>query len=579
MGNIYTGTASGLAGRDRSKATTKTTDFFDDPVLNKQYKDLYAEWANLSKAYFDSSHGINDTVYLNLDEKGKGRSRQSVKDVLENVYKEALAKGEYKEENIRKLSKYKDGIEANTGGSEGIFTDTGTPSDELGLGKDRVDKGTILAQLRDREMQLDRMKQMQGYRGTPRTDTTEKPQDSIESNQNIDSRQNNNSNMGTSINKGTKNYSGGFDISDSLLQYKEPPNLSKAKAKAWDTLDPTNLAFNKQNSDNLGTSVLDDNRRGVQFFDDGTHINSAVTDAQIDKVKQRRKGIDAELSNPNILPERKQQLEEIKSALDDGFGADIAKKDYRDAVSGIRAFDVDKKDQSLIIPSQVSNIAQLDSSFMGTLNQLMEHDKAQGKLSKGLTAQQVIDGAMGSQYIFHDLFGDEYADFRDRHKEFFDEQKTKRNELTILNNAFLKGGGYKGTLQSLNNTPADGGEGQSESRPKLKGVKVPFSELNWSEDDKRITEDLTQGASNVTFGALGTVIGAVEGFFGASYQNQRGAAENVATVGSTIGRGASALHRMPQVIGQKIGEVASGMAPSINPVNVIADIGNKSGWL
>lgn len=578
MGYTMTGTGAGLArrGREEEEAKKKKQDdgnFFDDPVLNDQYKDIYKKWDRLHNAYFDSNHGINDATYLNLDEKGKGQSRQSVKDVLTNLYKEALAKGTYKEEDLRNLDTYKNGIEPNskessTKGRQQIFTETDAPNDELGLGKDKVDKATILAQLRDQELQLDRMKKMQGYKGTPRTET---PHDEIVQQQNnqgtqqVKSKQNKDTNNGYS---GTND----FDISDSLLQYNEPPNLNKAKAKAWDTLDPTNFPIGKQNSSTLGT-IVDKENKGVQFYDDGTHINSLVTDAQIDKIKQRKKGIEAELSNPNILPERKAQLQEIAAALNDGFGADIAKKDYRDAASSIRAYDADEKNGVLTIPSQTANIAQLDGSFIGTLNQLMEHDKAQGKLTKGLTAQQMIDGAMGSQYFYHDLFGDEYADFRDRHKEFFEQQIAKRNELVTLDDEFKKAGGYKSIPPVT-----ESGTGDGTGVPKLRGVQVPYSQLNWTDPTKRPTEDLVQGASNVTFGALGTVIGAVEGAFGASYQNQRGAAENVAALGSTIGRGALALQRMPQEIGSVGGSIVSGIASSINPVKAIGDVGNRSGW-
>lgn len=215
------------------------------------------------------------------------------------------------------------------------------------------------------------------------------------------------------------------------------------------------------------------------------------------------------------------------------FTPDIANYNFNESADDVArsSFSSDNAG-NIVIPNQKPLKAKLDSSFYANLNAIIQHEKKNGKLADGIKDSDVVDAVMGGEWLWHSFMGGQYSDLAKKYAPFFDKYEQTRDALHSLDGEYQKRGGDKAVVD----TPVTkGGQPTGESGElRLKGVKVPESELNWGGNSKRVIGDILQGASNVTFDAAGKVVAGTAGLVGAGYETQKSIQHGFEGAGSKL---------------------------------------------
>lgn len=514
----------------------------------------------LRKKYYDTiDKGVDKQVALSLPADGANDAGQSIKGiegVLESLHKAAQKTGSYTPKQLEQLTEYKNGI-GNSYHSK-LFPKGGTKSsteENVVDGNDKVSKLTLLAEMRRKEIDLDNMKQLQGYQGVPRTVAKQQePKDTYVA-------------PLTKTSTSAPSLSNPTTVPFSMVPDKPAlPNLKQTQTDAFGTpfkpfLETPKLGtdnnipnsgfqlFNTpppvKNTPDVGVSSTGRERVGITLQEQAQqHVPQILKKRQVSE--EAMKQLDesaAQVRQQKLTPEQQVQFDKsyndqrtkLQTDIDNThkFDTDIAYYHFNNKVSSIaqNAYGTDK-DGNVVIPNQNANKNQLDASFWSTLKTIVDHEKKSGKLQKDITEQDMLDGVLGSRYLIHDIMGDEYSDLRNRYSDFFDKYVQTKSDLGILDGQYKAKGGKEEQVPITNNV--EQGK-QGTGQPFMNGVVVPKDEVTWN-SARRINQDLTQGASNVTFDVLGQAGAFVAGMFGDSYQHQQ-------EVKGTIERGGSRAAR------------------------------------
>jgi len=418
--------------------------------------------------------------------------------------------------------------------------------------------------MRRKEIDLDNMKQLQGYQGVPRTVTKQQePKDTYVA-------------PLTKTSTSAPSLSNPTTVPFSMVPDKPAlPNLKQTQTDAFGTPFKPFLETPKLGTDNnipnSGFQLLktpppvknitnaDGTSAKVTLFQSSVHRERVGITLQeqaqehVPQILKKRqvseeamKQLDesaAQVRQQKLTPEQQAQFDKsyneqrtkLQTDIDNThkFDTDIAYYHFNNKVSSIaqNAYGTDK-DGNVVIPNQNANKNQLDASFWSTLKTIVDHEKKSGKLQKDITEQDVLDGVLGSRYLIHDIMGDEYSDLRNRYSDFFDKYIQTKSDLGILDGQYKAKGGKEEQVPITNNV--EQGK-QGTGQPFMKGVVVPKDEVTW-DSARRINQDLTQGASNVTLDALGQAGAFVAGMFGDSYQHQQEVKGTIERGGSRAGR-------------------------------------------
>lgn len=447
-----------------------------------------------------------------------------------------------------------------------LFADPGTRSDGQGDTNDKEDKITLLAKLRKAETDLYQMKKIVGYKGAPAVEMTEKPKE-VAHTPPI-----------TPVSTSAPSISAPKTVPFNPMPDSTPfvptqtppvPNLTKIQTDAFNTpLKPIvaheQAAIPKTGVFDAGFNsphvTLPDIPTGEPRTADGrSKVGMSLFDMAQENVpkilKQREittkaladlESAAASIGKQKLTPEQQAQFttsysEQKNKLLGDLSGTekynpDIAYYHFSNKVKSIgeTAYGTDK-DGNVVIPNQTANKNQLTSAFWTTLKEIVAHEKKNGHLKEDVTDQDILNGVMGSQSIWHDIMGDQYAEFRTKYHSFFEQYKQAKSDIDVLDGQYKAKGGREEDVPVSKVGENTGVQGAA-----MKGVVVPKEEVTW-DSARRINQDLTQGASNVTFDALGKAGAFMSGIFGDSYQHQDQIKGTIERGGSRLGRALSGV--------------------------------------
>ena len=460
--------------------------------------------------------------------------------VLKSLYEASLKAGATTPDEIKALKEYREGIGSDYHSNIFQETNTKTPKEEGDPidTADKVDKLTLLTQLRAREVELDNMKKSGGYQGERIDHTLTAPKDTDAS-----------LNPQPATTPQIKPIKKFQMVPDAPLAPKPFTPVTPVPG----TTDPfgtpitpiINLAPTGLNS---GFGIY--GNQPMIKVDTITH-DEALKKAVPPIIAQRQQAsaFDAKLDETFVkamqniptddVDRFKQEYANQKKVIagmieqHKNFTPDIANYNFNESADDVArsSFSSDNAG-NIVIPNQKPLKAKLDSSFYANLNAIIQHEKKNGKLADGIKDSDVVDAVMGGEWLWHSFMGGQYSDLAKKYAPFFDKYEQTRDALHSLEGEYQKRGGDKAVVD----TPVTkGGQPTGESGElRLKGVKVPESELNWGGNSKRVVGDILQGASNVTFDAAGKVVAGTAGLVGAGYETQKSIQHGFEGAGSKL---------------------------------------------